>query len=155
MGTSAFFYTERFPKWIDPIVDQIPSAAIALLCILVGRCSEMPTMCTPSCAKMCWSCEDTLDLDHRVASFGERPLGRRKIVVTGVAVEVTILVISLWLQTRKSLYSKVLRRRPCMASVLLSLSFEQRNLSTSSFRPPGGPTPARGFFLPREAAHRL
>src|SRR5262249_6543014 len=23
---------------------------------------------------------------------------------------------------------------------------EQRNLSTSSFRPPGGPTPTRGFF---------
>ena len=28
---------------------------------------------------------------------------------------------------------------------------EQRNLSTSSFRPPGGPTPTRGFFYPGDS----
>ena len=34
-----------------------------------------------------------------------------------------------------------------MAADLLSLPGEDQNL-TSSFRPPGGPTPTRGFFLP-------
>jgi hypothetical protein len=37
-----------------------------------------------------------------------------------------------------------------MANPLQSRAGEQRNLSTSSFRPPGGPTPSRGFFYLRE-----
>ena len=40
-----------------------------------------------------------------------------------------------------------------MAAQLLSLEGEQ-GTSTSSFRPPGGPTPTRGFFLP-EKPHRI
>ena len=36
---------------------------------------------------------------------------------------------------------------PELAAQLQSRPGEQRNLSTSSFRPPGGPTPSRGFFL--------
>jgi hypothetical protein len=37
---------------------------------------------------------------------------------------------------------------PKLAASLLSEYGEDQNL-TSSFRPPGGPTPTRGFFLPR------
>jgi len=37
-----------------------------------------------------------------------------------------------------------------MAAQLLSPDGEQ-GTSTSSFRPPGGPTPSRGFFLPAES----
>jgi glucokinase len=39
-----------------------------------------------------------------------------------------------------------------LAARLLSLPVEQRNLSTSSFRPPGGPTPTRGFFYLGESS---
>jgi hypothetical protein len=50
----------------------------------------------------------------------------------------------------KGLQSLTLSRLAELAARLLYQSGEQRNLSTSSFRPPGGPTPTRGFFLPGE-----
>jgi len=59
----------------------------------------------------------------------------------------TILVTPRRSSILNRLHKNDLVNNPELAARLLSHSIEQRNLSTSSFRPPGGPTPTRGLFF--------